>query len=134
MRRAAVVLVGSGDGRVLAVSRPRPPWRYALPGGNVEPGESYEQAARRELLEETGLAADRLVRVHADRHGDTTVVAFLEIGHPGGAVRSSSEGWTRWTDPRVVTAREAAWPDFAREALRASAPWAQRRQHMPPCS
>jgi 8-oxo-dGTP pyrophosphatase MutT (NUDIX family) len=119
MRRAAVVLVPSGDGRMLAVSRPRPPWRYALPGGSVEPGESYEQTARRELLEETGLVADRLVRVHADKHNGTTVVAFLEVGNPIGELRSSSEGWARWVHPDVVTARDAAWPRFARDTLRA---------------
>jgi 8-oxo-dGTP pyrophosphatase MutT (NUDIX family) len=31
---------------------------WVLPGGGVEPGESYENAARRELCEETGIAID----------------------------------------------------------------------------
>lgn len=121
MRRAAVVLVASIDGRVLAVSRSAPPWRYALPGGAVEPSESYEQAARRELLEETGLHADRLMRVHADRRGDTIVVAFMETGTPTGEVRSSDEGWARWVYPAVITSPTASWPDFAREVLAAVA-------------
>lgn len=121
MRRAAVVLVATDDGRVLAVSRPCPPWRYSLPGGGVELGETYEQAARRELLEETGVEADRLVRIYEDMREDTAVVAFLEIGKPGGELRSSREGWTRWVDPAVLTDREAPWPDFARQVLRARA-------------
>jgi 8-oxo-dGTP diphosphatase len=31
---------------------------WATPGGGLDPGESYEEAARRELLEETGLSVD----------------------------------------------------------------------------
>ena len=48
--------------RVLLVKRGMAPSRglYAFPGGRVEPGETLEQAARRELFEETGLQAGPL--------------------------------------------------------------------------
>jgi len=55
---AVSVAVIRGD-RVLLVQRARPPspGLYAFPGGKVEKGETLEEAARRELQEETGLEA-----------------------------------------------------------------------------
>src|SRR5579884_2311471 len=48
-----------GTGRVLLVRRGRPPMAgaWTLPGGRVEPGESFEAAVVRELREETALEA-----------------------------------------------------------------------------
>ncbi len=48
------------DGKVLLATRATPPFDtiYSLPGGMVEPGETLEEAARRELMEETGVAAE----------------------------------------------------------------------------
>lgn len=38
-------------------------WIYEVPAGVVEPGEDIEEAAKRELLEETGYVAHKLVKV-----------------------------------------------------------------------
>jgi 8-oxo-dGTP diphosphatase len=78
-------VVVDGMSRVLLIRRKNPPYKgmLALPGGFVEIGETVEAAARRELVEETGVEAGRLslVGVYSDTNrdprGHTCSVAFL---------------------------------------------------------
>ncbi len=63
MRRAARVLVLDADGRVLLFrghdpARPDAGEWWITPGGGLDEGESFADAARRELHEETGLEVD----------------------------------------------------------------------------
>lgn len=82
---AADCVVVDARGRVLLVRRKHPPFQgcYALPGGFVEIGETVEEAARRELMEETGVKAGRLQLVgiysdpKRDPRGHTCSAAFL---------------------------------------------------------
>jgi len=57
------IIIEVGDSIVL-IERKNPPYGWALPGGFVDYGESYEQAARREAMEETGLAVTDLRQFH----------------------------------------------------------------------
>jgi ADP-ribose pyrophosphatase YjhB (NUDIX family) len=71
------VILRRGD-EVLLVRRGRPPARgaWSLPGGGQELGETAEAAARRELLEETGLSC-----------GELTLVAHVDSIHRDAAGR-----------------------------------------------
>lgn len=62
---AAVVAV-DGSGQAVCIEQYRPAIEQMvleIPAGRPEPGESFEDAARRELLEETGLFAPHLARL-----------------------------------------------------------------------
>lgn len=58
---AIIVLVHDGDHALLGRKAQWPPGRYSTIAGFVEPGESLEDAVRREVHEETGIAAGEIV-------------------------------------------------------------------------
>jgi 8-oxo-dGTP diphosphatase len=61
----AIIAIGEG---VVLVKRRNPPPGWALPGGFVDEGERLEDAALREVFEETGLRVtlDQLLYVYSD--------------------------------------------------------------------
>lgn len=100
VRRLAVgVLPIDSDGRVHLVGQ----WRYPLgryswemPEGGADPGESAEACARRELAEETGLRAGRLVEILrmdlSNSLSDEQAVVFLATDlSPGPAAPDGTE-------------------------------------------
>lgn len=103
------VVVRALDGRheVLLIRRGRPPYEgaWALPGGFLDPFEPPEDAARRELAEETGLDyVGPLVplggfgRRGRDPRGWTVAVAYLAVlDDPDAEVNGSDDaeeaGW-----------------------------------------
>lgn len=93
---AACVLIVAEDGKVLAVSRRDDPTMFGLPGGKVDPGETVEAAAYRELEEETGLVARDLKHIFT-RHGDDDgFTTYTFAGKVGGEIASDEEGVIRW--------------------------------------
>jgi 8-oxo-dGTP pyrophosphatase MutT (NUDIX family) len=65
---AAAVIVVNADGRILLQHRSDNDC-WGLPGGSMELGESFEETASREVLEETGLVVGKLklLYVHSGR-------------------------------------------------------------------
>ncbi len=59
------IIIELEDGGVVLVERRNPPYGWAIPGGFVEVGESLEECARREALEETGLNVELVCQMHA---------------------------------------------------------------------
>jgi 8-oxo-dGTP diphosphatase len=52
------------EDKIVLIKRKNPPYGWALPGGFVDYGESFENAALREAMEETGLTVQNLKQFH----------------------------------------------------------------------
>ena len=82
-----VIVTREEKPRVLLIRRKREPFMgyWALPGGFVDLDEPLDVAARRELLEETGVHAENLVQLHTfgdperDPRGRTISIAYLAV-------------------------------------------------------
>lgn len=89
---AAKSLLFNEQGKVLLLVRSHTdthaPGRLDLPGGEVETGEGFAQAASREAFEETGIRIDpnSLVLAYTatamNRQGSQSITRLLFIGHP----------------------------------------------------
>ena len=100
------VLRLEAEPEILLVRRKNPPFRssWALPGGFMEMEETLEEAARRELREETGLEAGELIRFDTydapdrDPRGRTITQVFVTVWKPsmGAPEAGSDAGQLQW--------------------------------------
>ena len=78
------------EDQIVLIERKNPPFGWALPGGFVDYGESFETAAQREAKEETGLEVNHLrqFRTYSDpsrderQHTASTVFTGTAEGQP----------------------------------------------------
>ena len=98
---AVLCLIKDGD-RVLLQNRVKKDWQgYTLPGGHVEPGESFVDAVVREMQEETGLTIEKPKLVGIKQFpidGGRYIVLLFEATQFTGEVVSSEEGEMTWID------------------------------------
>lgn len=92
------IIVKKSDGKVLAVARNGDDNDLNLPGGSIEPGETPEEAARRELWEETGMIATDLIELYRGQ-ARTRLAIVYQANDASGILRGSSEGKALWVDP-----------------------------------
>lgn len=79
MRKAARALVLHNDS-MLVMRRNKFGKHYdTLPGGNIEPGESPEEAVKRELQEETGVTVGDMRLVFIENAGDPYGLQYIYL-------------------------------------------------------
>jgi 8-oxo-dGTP diphosphatase len=116
--------------QVLLIRRKHEPFagQWALPGGFVNMDETLEQAARRELFEETGLRVDGLQQLHTfgdpgrDPRGRTISVVYVAVVDAAGLQPVASDdaqevGLRPLRQPPPLAFDHAAILDFARRRL-----------------
>lgn len=127
-----VIVTREKPRRVLLICRKHEPFagKWALPGGFVDMDEALEAAARRELLEETGVKAARLEQLHTfgdpdrDPRGRVISVAYLALVDasrlsPKAADDAAEVGWFALARPPALAFDHAAILARARERLKA---------------
>ena len=94
-------LIQEGN-RILLQNRVKKDWQgYTIPGGHVEPGESFVDAVIREMKEETGLdiLKPRLVGIKQFPIDDGRYIVLLfKTESFSGQVVSSDEGEMEWVE------------------------------------
>jgi 8-oxo-dGTP pyrophosphatase MutT (NUDIX family) len=109
LHRSVGIAVISSDGRLLIHRRSDdkdiwPGWWDIAAGGVVASGETYEQAAHRELAEELGISGVELQHLGQDRYVADDLAALC------GLYRVVHDGPFRFDDGEIV---EARWVTFA---------------------
>lgn len=102
---AVVFKPAKGILHVLLIKRKNEPFRgqWALPGGFVDTGEDLETAAKRELLEETGISVAAAEQLKAfgkpgrdPRHHTVSVAFMAEVGAETEAKAADDATHTDW--------------------------------------
>jgi NAD+ diphosphatase len=110
---AIIVLVSDGERALLGRQSTWAPGRYSTIAGFVEPGESLEDAVRREVREETGIAVTDC-RYHSSQPWPfpASLMLGFHADSPGGTPRAEDSELedVRWVSREAVHAGEILLP------------------------
>ena len=127
--RPAVGVVVASDEALLLLHRHRfitDTWGWEVPAGGVDPGESLEEAAGREVLEETGWRPGPLRRLHgyhpSNGLSDQRFELFLAegatyVGEPADPAESSKVEWIPFDEVRALVRSGAVTDGLSLAAL-----------------
>ena len=99
--RVSVVVIFN-QGKILAVSRKNDLNDFGLPGGKLEPHETFEQGAIREVKEETGLDVYGLTPVFYRMDGDFFALCYV-AQWTGEIDQDLEAGVVKWVDFNTIT-------------------------------
>jgi 8-oxo-dGTP pyrophosphatase MutT (NUDIX family) len=101
MPQAVVIYATNPSGAILTIANDSNGTDVNMPGGGIERGETTEEAARRELWEETGLLAGTMSEIFSGEQNGKFVTVFRAF-NLSGSFRSSSEGEVGWATKEDV--------------------------------
>lgn len=104
---AVDIIIELEGGGIVLIERKNPPSGWAIPGGFVDVGETLEEAAVREALEETSLAVRLKTQMHAysdpkrDPRFHTVSVVFVAGAEGTPAAGDDAKGIGVFTEPTL---------------------------------
>ena len=121
-----IAAVMNAEGQVLLQRETRRPDREVLVAGYIKPGESAEDAARREIAEETGLTVTGLQYVASYPHmdGNMLMLGFAATAEGNARADSSEVVSSRWCalNEAVAALREGSIAQQVVQAIRRTLP------------
>lgn len=110
MKRYVITIALSPEGKTLVLGKLRGPkqvvGRFSFPGGHIEDNESIEEAACRELLEESGVAVTqnqlRAVAIK-EREGEFVLYVFVAYLNKGQLIEEATDGLACSSEAHTLT-------------------------------